>query len=83
MIHGTSDVNAPFATTMKMVDALIRAGKPVDVMAIPEMDHAGGFNNTVPSGVTSLSQYLNGATARYLVEHLKPEGVDYRDIPLQ
>jgi len=83
MIHGTSDVNAPFATTMKMVDALIRAGKPVDLMVIPEMDHSRGFNNAVPTGLTSLAHYLDGATARYLVEHLAPVGVDYRDIPLQ
>jgi len=83
MIHGTSDVNAPFATTMKMVDALIRAGKPVDLLAIPEMDHARGFNNAEPTGPTSLGRYLAGATARYLVEHLRPDGIDYRDIPLQ
>jgi hypothetical protein len=68
---------------MKMVDALIRAGKPVDLLAIPEMDHSRGFNNAEPSGTTSLARYLDGATARYLVEHLAPEGVDYRDIPLQ
>ena len=29
LIHGTSDVNATFSATMKMVDALNRAGKPL------------------------------------------------------
>ena len=83
IIHGTSDVNVPFSATMKMVDALIRAGKPVDLLVIPEMDHARGFNNTVPMGAMSLRRYVNGATARYFVEHLKPENINYRDIPLQ
>jgi len=82
IIHGTSDVNVPFSNTMKMVDALIRAGKPVDLLLIPEMDHSRGFNNAVPMGNRSLRHYVNGATARYLVEHLAPEGVDYREIPL-
>ncbi len=83
IIHGTSDVNVPFSATMKMVDALIRAGKPVDLLVIPEMDHARGLNNTVPMGAMSLRRYVNGATARYFVEHLKPESIKYRDIPLQ
>jgi len=83
IIHGTSDINVPFSCTMKMVDALIRSGKPVDLLVIPEMDHYRGFNNTLPRGTTSLRYYLRGATARYLVEHLKPEGIDYREIPLQ
>jgi hypothetical protein len=68
---------------MKMVDALIRAGKPVDLLLIPEMDHSRGFNNAVPMGNRSLRHYVNGATARYLVEHLAPEGIDYQEIPLQ
>lgn len=83
IIHGTSDVNVPFSNTMKMVDALFRAGKPVDLLLIPEMDHSRGFNNAVPMGNRSLRHYVNGATARYLVEHLAPEGIDYQEIPLQ
>lgn len=83
IIHGTSDVNVPFSASMKMVDALIRAGKPVDLLVIPEMDHWRGFNNTLPMGAMSLRRYVNGATARYLVEHLAPEGIDYQEIPLQ
>jgi hypothetical protein len=83
IIHGTSDVNASFSGTMKMVDALIRAGKPVDLLVIPEMDHARCFNNPVNRGRRSFGRYLEGAIARYLVEHLAPEGVDYREIPLE
>jgi len=83
IIHGTSDVNASFSGTMKMVDALIRAGKPVDLLVIPEMDHARCFNNAVDRSRKSFRRYLDGAIARYLVEHLAPEGVDYREIPLE
>ena len=34
IIHGTSDVNAPFAGTIKMLSALIAAGKYVDLIVL-------------------------------------------------
>jgi dipeptidyl-peptidase-4 len=63
LIHGTSDVNATFSATMKMVDALTRAGKPYDLVVLPEQTHRleGG----------SL-EYVREAVRRYFVEHLKP-----------
>ncbi len=43
LIHGTSDVNAPFPATMKMVEALVRAGT-YDLIVLPEQSH--GFSGT-------------------------------------
>jgi len=36
IIHGTRDQNAPFSGTIKMIDALMKAKKPVDVLILPE-----------------------------------------------
>jgi dipeptidyl aminopeptidase/acylaminoacyl peptidase len=63
LVHATSDVNATFSTTMKMVDALTRAGKAYDLMILPEEDH-------LPKG-TSLGYWIEGIR-RYFVEHLEP-----------
>jgi dipeptidyl aminopeptidase/acylaminoacyl peptidase len=60
IIHGTSDVNAPFANTMLMLDALERANKPYDLVLLPELDHNG-----------QNSPYSLQAIKRYLIEHLK------------
>lgn len=38
-IHGTSDLNAPFSTTVRMIDALIKAGKPYDLLLLPQQTH--------------------------------------------
>jgi dipeptidyl aminopeptidase/acylaminoacyl peptidase len=61
LIHGTSDTNAPFASTVRMIDALERAGKPYDLVILPEQDH--GAQNSL---------YALQAVKRYLIEHLKP-----------
>ncbi len=63
LMHGTSDVNATFSATMKMVEALIRAGKPVDLIVLPELDHS-------LSGKSG--RYIMEAVRRYFQEHLKP-----------
>ncbi len=39
IMHGTADVNAPLSSSMRLVDALIRAGKPVELLAMPGVDH--------------------------------------------
>lgn len=39
IMHGTGDVNAPLSTSMRLVDALIRANKPVELLAMPGVDH--------------------------------------------
>lgn len=65
LIHGTSDVNATFSATMKMVEAMVRAGKPYNLVVLPEQPH----NWDGASG-----RYMRQAVARYFVEHLKPYG---------
>ena len=67
LIHGTSDVLVPFSQTIKMVEALILAGKPYDLIVLPEQGH--GFTG---GGVKS---YRREAIRRYFQEHLKPEQV--------
>lgn len=39
IMHGTSDVNAPFSVTMRMVAALIAADRRFDLLAIPGAAH--------------------------------------------
>jgi len=63
LIHGTSDYSVPLSATMKMVDALIRASKPFDLLLLPEQDHDY-------RGVSA--SYARDATRRYFQEHLKP-----------
>ena len=58
LIHGTSDIWVPFSHTMKMVDALFRAGKSYDLMVLPEQGHGG--------------PYMQEAARRYFQEHLRP-----------
>jgi dipeptidyl aminopeptidase/acylaminoacyl peptidase len=66
LIQSTADPHGTFAWTMKLVDALIQAGKPYDLIALPGQGH-------VPSG-TSYT-YMQEAIRRYFQEHLKPEKV--------
>ncbi|HEX7150313.1 MAG TPA: DPP IV N-terminal domain-containing protein [Thermoanaerobaculia bacterium] len=39
MMHGTSDTSASIATTMRMSDAFIRAGKPFELLVMPGQGH--------------------------------------------
>jgi dipeptidyl aminopeptidase/acylaminoacyl peptidase len=61
LITGTNDVL--FSEAMKMVDALIRAEKPYDLVVLPEQGH--GY-------VGKAGTYVQEATRRYFQEHLKP-----------
>ena len=62
---GTADVNTPFAQTMRMAEALIRADKPFDLLVLPDQSH----------GLQGQSMtYFQNAVARYFVEHLRPLG---------
>ena len=61
---GTADVNTPFAQTMRMAEALIRADKPFDLLVLPDQAH----------GLQGRSMtYFQNAVARYFVEHLRPK----------
>ena len=61
LIHGTSDVNATFSATMKLVEALIRAGKPHDLIVVPEQPH--WFTG-------QSAEFTDAARRRYFQEHL-------------
>ena len=63
LIQGTADLSVPMAHTMKMADALIRAGKPFDMLVIPDWGHWGDER---------VDSYVTDRTSEYLVEHLKP-----------
>ena len=65
LVHGTSDTAVPVAQTMRMVDALNRAGKPYDLIVLPEWGH--WENDT-----RVLESYRLDAYRRYFQEHLKP-----------
>jgi dipeptidyl aminopeptidase/acylaminoacyl peptidase len=40
IMHGTSDVNAPLSTTMRVVDALIHANKRFELLIMPGQPHS-------------------------------------------
>ena len=61
LIHGTNDEIAPFSNTMKVVDALIRAGKRFDLLILPEQPHRL-FDGTMAS-------YWREAIRRYFQEN--------------
>ena len=65
LIHGTYDRFVSLSHTMKMVDALVRADKPYDLMILPEWGH---WANETPQ----LENYRLEAYRRYFQEHLKP-----------
>jgi len=65
LIHGTSDVNAPISTTMKMTNALIQAGKQHDLVIVPHGDHS----------MSNGGEYVGVAQREYFREHLHPERV--------
>ncbi len=65
LIQSTGDQHGTFAWAMKFIDALIRAGKPYDLIVLPDQGH-------MPSGTSA--RYVLNAHRRYFQEHLKPEG---------
>ncbi|RBQ19402.1 hypothetical protein DP939_15915 [Spongiactinospora rosea] len=64
VIAGTSDVNAPFSATVKLIDALVRAGKRYDLVLMPEVDHH-------PRGAARA--YYERAVTTFLHEQLNSE----------
>jgi len=63
LMHGTHDVNVPFSHTVKMIEALIRAGKPYDLLVLPGQGH-----DTTEESMP----YELEVIRRYFQEHLKP-----------
>ncbi len=69
LITGTSDLSGSFSQTMKMVEALISAGKPYDLIVLPEQDHSVYYPIL---SLTEVQTYWGEAIRRYFQEHLKP-----------
>ena len=63
LIQSTGDQHGTFAWAMKFIDALIQAGKPYDLLVLPDQGH-------IPWGTIN---YMEEAIRRYFQEHLKPE----------
>jgi len=63
LLCGTSDVNVNFGETMLLVEGLVRAGKPFDLIVFPDQTHwfTGASN-----------KYWMDAIRRYFQEYLKP-----------
>ena len=62
IIHGTADDNVYFLHSMKLCDALFRAGKPYDFLPL------AGYTHMVPDPV--MTERLNGRIAEFFKEHL-------------
>lgn len=65
IMHGTSDVNAPFSTTMRMIHALIAADRRFDLLVIPNAPH----NPPDPAG-----RYYRRDLRRWMAEQLQGRG---------
>jgi len=63
LVGGTSDVNATFSATMKLVDAFTRAGKPYDLKVMLEQNHT----------LTGIEDYWSETVRQYLVKQLRPQ----------
>jgi len=62
--HGTSDLNATFSATMKIVDALARANKMYELVVLPEGGHT-------TDGIHG--DYWYRRLAEFFVRHLRPD----------
>ncbi|MFC1476885.1 alpha/beta hydrolase family protein, partial [candidate division KSB1 bacterium] len=60
LVHGDNDSNVHPANTMRMVEALIKAGKRFDMMIMPGKAH--GFGD--------MQNYFNQMRADYFAKHL-------------
>jgi dipeptidyl-peptidase-4 len=65
IVHGTADDNVYFLHSMKLCDALFRAGKPYDFLPL------AGFTHMVPDPL--ITERLYGRIMNYFVEHLQVE----------
>jgi dipeptidyl-peptidase 4 len=65
VIHGTADDNVYFLHSMKLCDALFRAGKPFEFLPL------AGYTHMVPDPV--IIKRLNGRIADFFAAHLHPE----------
>jgi dipeptidyl aminopeptidase/acylaminoacyl peptidase len=66
LIHGVQDRHVPFSSTLILIDALIRAGRPYDLLLLPRGGH--GFSGPHDS------RYTLQAVRDYFTEHLLGNG---------
>ena len=71
LIHGDIDNNVHPGNTMRVVDALIRAGKRFDMLMLPQQRH--GFGD--------MNEYFYWRLVDYFSEHLKGRKETFVDIP--
>jgi dipeptidyl aminopeptidase/acylaminoacyl peptidase len=67
LIIGTSDDDVRFSSAMKMVAAFVRAGKPYDLVVLPEQPHS------LVKMDSASYRYWQETVRRYFQEHLRPE----------
>ena len=67
ILHPTSDVNAPLAHGMQLIDALIQAGKRHDVNLMPEGNHHYKYSDS-----SQRHRFWEDTVREYFVEHLEP-----------
>jgi dipeptidyl-peptidase 4 len=66
IVHGTADDNVYFLHSLKMADALFRAGRQYDFLVLP------GFTHMVPDAQVQRS--LQERVLAFFVDHLRPAG---------
>jgi dipeptidyl-peptidase-4 len=62
LVHGTADDNVYFFHSLKLADALLRAGRPFDFLPLPRVTHQ--------IGDPALRERVWAAVAEYLLRHL-------------
>jgi dipeptidyl aminopeptidase/acylaminoacyl peptidase len=70
LVAHTDDVPMRLSSTMKMIDALIQAGKPYDLILVPGVGHS--HRSAGARGARAAEYVWWEAVPRYFVEHLKP-----------
>ncbi len=71
LIHGDIDNNVHPGNTMRVVDALIRAGKRFDMLMLPQQRHSFG----------DMNEYFYWRLVDYFSEHLRGKSEKFVDIP--
>ena len=71
LVHGDIDNNVHPGNTMRVVDALIRAGKRFDMLMLPQQRHSFG----------DMDEYFYWRMVDYFSEHLKGRSEKSVDIP--
>lgn len=71
LIHGDIDNNVHPGNTIRVVDALIRAGKRFDMLMLPQQRHGFG----------EMNEYFYWRLVDYFSEHLRGKSEKFVDIP--